>query len=350
MADARALLRAQKATRRVKHPHATYSASGNLSCQICQISIKSENLWTSHLNSPAHLIRLQRSQGSAPKPPDLGPVTIAELQEGKEDEEATNNGSKKRKLVDAEEEFRKRIKAPAVLPKGFIDEEEEGDNDEGREREHEEVAQRPKIQLWRQPSGQVTNLTSRPSALPSNFFDAKSTPLPVKTPSAAVDLDSELAAFERDIARAASPSPPPDQIPNPRIPSALHAPADISAAPLTAVELAARAREETSVQGKGRREEEIEEEKEEAEQRLEDEFEEMEGLEERVRRLKEMREEIRRRRAEEQMIIDGVGDGEGEIGNGQEGSGVAQDVDDEDEEEDDDDDDDDELDDWGWGR
>jgi DNA repair exonuclease SbcCD ATPase subunit len=67
----------------------------------------------------------------------------------------------------------------------------------------------------------------------------------------------------------------------------------VEAAPMTAAEIAAQAREEQSAQ-RGRREEELEADKEEAAQQLQDEFDEMEGLEERVRRLREQREALRK--------------------------------------------------------
>ncbi|KAL9001923.1 MAG: hypothetical protein Q9188_005122 [Gyalolechia gomerana] len=99
-------------------------------------------------------------------------------------------------------------------------------------------------------------------------------------PDAAVDED-EWAAFQREIA-----SPPPE-------PSALTAAADISAAPMTAAELAVQSREQASRQAKERAEAEVEGEKEDAARQLEEEFEEMAGLEDRVRRLREKREKLR---------------------------------------------------------
>ncbi|KAK5113270.1 hypothetical protein LTR62_003607 [Meristemomyces frigidus] len=68
--------------------------------------------------------------------------------------------------------------------------------------------------------------------------------------------------------------------------------ATISAAPLTAEQIAAQAREEQSSQ-RGKRDQEIEAEKEDAESALREEMEEMAGLEERVRRLRERREAVR---------------------------------------------------------
>lgn len=66
----------------------------------------------------------------------------------------------------------------------------------------------------------------------------------------------------------------------------------IEAAPMTAAEIAAQAREQQSVQ-RAKQDDELEAEKEDAARQLEDEFEEMEGLEERVRKLREKREALR---------------------------------------------------------
>ena len=110
---------------------------------------------------------------------------------------------------------------------------------------------------------------------------------------ATVDED-EYAAFEREIA-----IPPPT-------PDALTAPATIVAAPLSAAELAAKAREEVQVTGKERREAEIEAEKEDAARQMEEELEEMAELEERVRRLREKREQIRKGRVESNLEEVGV--------------------------------------------
>ncbi|TPX13657.1 uncharacterized protein E0L32_005860 [Thyridium curvatum] len=54
MSDARALLRQQRAARRIEHPHASYTDSGRLLCTLCREAIKAESLWDGHLRSPAH--------------------------------------------------------------------------------------------------------------------------------------------------------------------------------------------------------------------------------------------------------------------------------------------------------
>ncbi|KAJ9640357.1 hypothetical protein H2199_005896 [Coniosporium tulheliwenetii] len=104
-------------------------------------------------------------------------------------------------------------------------------------------------------------------------------------PAVAAEVDEdEWAAFERDIA---APLPEPPAI------AAYSAAATIQAAPMSAEELAAQAREGQTEQ-RGRREAELEAEKEDAARHLEEEFDEMEALEARARRLRERREQLRR--------------------------------------------------------
>lgn len=63
--DPRALLRAARKERRVTHPHASYTSTGNLLCNLCEIPIKSEAAWGAHLHSTGHTLRLSREQDAA---------------------------------------------------------------------------------------------------------------------------------------------------------------------------------------------------------------------------------------------------------------------------------------------
>jgi zinc finger protein 830 len=63
--DPRALLRAARKERRVAHPHASYTSTGNLLCNLCEIPIKSEAAWGAHLHSTGHTLRLSREQDAA---------------------------------------------------------------------------------------------------------------------------------------------------------------------------------------------------------------------------------------------------------------------------------------------
>lgn len=63
--DPRALLRAARKERRVAHPHASYTSTGNLLCNLCEVPIKSEAAWGAHLYSTGHTLRLSREQDAA---------------------------------------------------------------------------------------------------------------------------------------------------------------------------------------------------------------------------------------------------------------------------------------------
>lgn len=108
-------------------------------------------------------------------------------------------------------------------------------------------------------------------------------PKPAEPPLDAT-AQAELDAFLNEMNAAKPASPPPTKI--------AYSGAVIEAAPMTAAEIAAQAREDQSAQ-RAKRDEEMEGEKEDAARALEDEFEEMEGLEERVKRLREQREALR---------------------------------------------------------
>ncbi|CAK7564335.1 MAG: hypothetical protein SEPTF4163_002224 [Sporothrix epigloea] len=54
MADVRALLRQQRAARRINHPHAVYSDSGKLSCAVCRALVRPESAWDDHLQGKLH--------------------------------------------------------------------------------------------------------------------------------------------------------------------------------------------------------------------------------------------------------------------------------------------------------
>jgi zinc finger protein 830 len=63
--DPRALLRAARKDRRITHPHASYTSTGNLLCNLCECPVKSEASWSAHLHSTGHTLRLSREQDAA---------------------------------------------------------------------------------------------------------------------------------------------------------------------------------------------------------------------------------------------------------------------------------------------
>ena len=258
MADVRSLLRNERAQRRINHPQAHYSATGTLECTVCHIPLKSDaEVWNKHLKTPQHAMRAERLRISTSKPPEQ-PTT-----------REVSNGSKKRKASNGEGDLRKRIKPILDSHGSFADEINEMSKDASTE-DFQAIPDAP------------IKTTPPTTTLPSHTISTPPVP-------AQIDED-EWAAFERDVA-----TPPPD----PGLPPALTAEATITAAPITAAELAAQSQAEANIQSKERREAEIEGEKEDAARALEEEFDEMEGLEERVRRLREMREELRKKQARE---------------------------------------------------
>ncbi|KAL1976286.1 hypothetical protein VTN31DRAFT_2568 [Thermomyces dupontii] len=113
---------------------------------------------------------------------------------------------------------------------------------------------------------------AQPSASPGN-----------NAPADEVDED-EWAAFEREVVAPTR---------TPQLPAAATAAATISAAPISAEELAVQQQRQNEEASRAR-EADVEGEKEDAARLLEEEFDEMEQLEERVKRLKEKREALRR--------------------------------------------------------
>ena len=283
MADVRSLLRNERAQRRINHPQASYSATGTLECSVCHIPLKSDvEVWEKHLKSPQHAMRQERLRLSTSQRPRS---TNLPERDGQASSREVSAGSKKRKADDDDDDSRKRTRPVVDVPRGFFDEQTETDK----------TSSKPIVEEANLTNGRGDTVTKPPQgfvrangAAPSLSSNPPANP-PIQSPTAPIDED-EWAAFERDVA-----TPPPD----PSAPSALTASATISAAPMTAAELAAQSREQASLQAKQNREAEVEGEKEDAARALEEEFDEMEELEERVRRLREKREELRRKRVKE---------------------------------------------------
>ncbi|KAL8998370.1 MAG: hypothetical protein Q9169_002583 [Polycauliona sp. 2 TL-2023] len=273
MASVRSMLRNERATRRIAHPHLTYSTTGTLICQLCHAQIKTEALWKKHLESASHVTNLQKLRQTAPDAPALAK------------DPNRGNGSKKRKADDdsSGDDTRKRTRG-----------QKPPDSVEGEE---PEVTLADPTQL-KEPSTNGTNQQRSPAIdghqahRPTSANEVAPDKHPLKSPTQPPNrIDSpvdegEWAAFQRDVA-----SPPPE-------PSAFTTAADISAAPMTAAELAAQSREQASQQAKERMEADLEGEKEDAARQMEDELDEMAELEDRVRRLREKRELLRVQRSE----------------------------------------------------
>lgn len=317
MTDVRSLLKNERATRRIDHPQASYTVTGTLECSVCKLPIKSDiDVWNKHIKSTQHAMRAERLRVSTKQsaaPPTQSVPATANKEPSKE--------SKKRKANDDEDnaDSRKRTRPE--------------DLDPGRLTKRKVSFDEPLDMDIKSPTKPTE--VSRPSP-------AKVIPPPPPPASTEPVDEHEWSAFEASLARQSSASPPPTTAPT----TALTAAASITAAPLTAAELAAQSREETSLQNKERREAEVEAEKEDAARQLEEEFDEMEELEARVRRLKEQREKLRLKRAEGAEQKELQGSEERELVREDTANGVVAAVVEDEESEDDED-----LDAWGgWGR
>ncbi|KAK2811185.1 hypothetical protein FQN50_002282 [Emmonsiellopsis sp. PD_5] len=220
--------------------------------------------------------------------------------------------TKKRKLAPEEDDIRKKSRAAAqqqqlspedVRPEADQEVEEEAGPVEPP------VAETPDIHD-RFPSPEEPTVQAAPAQIEPQAVD-----------------EDEWAAFEREVA---APTKLPTTAPPAAI-AAITSSTAISAAPVTAAELAERERMERESQMSAREQETVYE-KEDAARLLEEEFDEMQQLEERVKRLKEMRDEIRRRKAGEMVVegVEGEREGEGQVEVGGEGE---EDVDEDEEDE-----------------
>jgi hypothetical protein len=169
--------------------------------------------------------------------------------------------SKKRKAADdsAEERKRTRTEEEAGVPAGFFD--------AGATKEDEDDAT--------ESTPAVQESATIPDVEPLE-------PPKAANPSLDPSAEAELEAFMNEI-NAEKPMPPPPT---------RYSGAVIEAAPMTAAQIAAQAREDQSAQ-RARKDEEMEGEKDDAARALEDEFEEMDVLEEKVKKLREQREALR---------------------------------------------------------
>ena len=242
MADVRALLRAERQKRKINHPHASYTTDGKLHCNLCAVPIKNESAWQGHLHTSQHTLRLGKAQDGAAA-------------------QEIGGGGKKRKASALDSPApEERKKAKPTTPEAQV-EEESGATSE--------------------PNGNNANGDHlSPHDSPQTEQNTKQTDSRSK---AEIDA-AELANFERELADLEAEMPPRTILP---------LQPTISAAPMTAEEVAAQASAEHTDR-RSRRDAELEAEKEDAENMLDEEFEQMQSLEDRVKRLKERRDALRK--------------------------------------------------------
>ena len=246
MADVRALLAAERQSRRITHPHLSYAKSGMLMCNICNLNVKSEALWEGHLKSANHRKNVA-VQASRQASIDAG----------------TGKGVK-RKIEDVEEEEEHRDEAETDARK------KPKSRPESTVVENDDVEAGPAL-----PVKAVSATAEEQTLAPAPKVDDAVSTNGTSPPAPTVDED-EWAAFEREVAPLAADKPN-------------YSAATITAAPITADQ--AKAQDEEDRQR--RLETEAEDEREDGVERLAEEFEVMEEMEERVRKLREKRDALR---------------------------------------------------------
>ena len=293
MSDVRALLAAERQARRISHPYLTYTKSGQLLCNVCQLNVKSETLWEGHLRSANHKKNAKAAQEASSR-------TLKRKLDHVE--EAEDDGA------EAGAEAPRDLKKPKSRAVSFA-EGVEVINGKPEDEAVPEVPPLPREDVVRDVAGAVSEPVPE-ADLPSDA------PAP-SAPEAMIDED-EWAAFEREVVPLAQ---------------ADYSAATITAEPVTAEELARQKEEDR----RKAQENEAEAEREEEEERVQEEVEIMEDLEERVKRLKEKREALRIARPAGDDTgqslttepVEEVADAVAEVGNDdEEGSDDDDDVDD----------------------
>ena len=249
MSDVRALLAAERQSRRIAHPHLSYTKSGMLMCNVCSLNVKSEALWEGHLKSANHRknVAAQASRqasldANAGKGVKRKIEDVDEVQEERDDADTDARKKPKSRPESTIVENGQDVQAGPVLP------------------EDEAAVQQPE-----QPTAPTPTTDTE---IPVN---GTSTVVPT------VDED-EWAAFEREVAPLAAEKPKAD-----------YSSATITAAPVTADQVKAQ----EDADRRRRLETEAEDEREDELGKMAEEFEVMEEMEERVRKLREKREALR---------------------------------------------------------
>ena len=313
MADVRALVAAERKTRRITHPYASYTKSNLLSCNLCHLVIKSESLWDGHLRSANHKKNVKAATTGADEKP-LPPPTIKPSLKRKIEDVDDNDSRESVQGQDVERgTVTKKTKSRQVSFAADVQEIPEPKDVRAIEKDDdlEGTASEQLSDEWTVVAGLDTNTGPSPS-------------------SQTIDED-EWAAFEREVGPLAQ---------------ADYSNATISAAPVSAAEL--KAQEDTN-EDRGRRSAtDAEDEREDEQQRIQDEFDILEEMEERVKRLRDRRDALRKANnmEEEPDTVARAEEGEVDAGTLTKNTIVPGEDGQEEDSDDNNDDDDDDVDDW----
>ncbi|KAK4238119.1 hypothetical protein C8A03DRAFT_15383 [Achaetomium macrosporum] len=331
MADVRALLRQQRAARRIDHPHASYSDAGKLVCTVCNEPVKTEALWEGHLRSAAHRQRLHSLHQASTKNGSNEYAGFVQQTRNKRrlensDEVAgEDDGAAPRKRNKADsgstEHIEQGTSTPAKTDDGKtgqpvtppLSRRTSGTPSAGVEME---IPSRPATpsaggtpmsistpklaSIARSPLIPDESATLQQSATTAPAPPASNTQPPSTTntstsaaaTAAPIDED-EWAAFEADLIHGTGASSGSATKPALAAAAALNSDAAISAPVMSAAEVTAKSEEEERARRRALVDIQLEDEKEEATRALETEFEVMEELEARARKLRERREALR---------------------------------------------------------
>ena len=286
MADVRSLLKSQRSARQIRHPHASYTSKGQLSCSLCQLILKSDAQWEQHLRSEEHASSLQKAKVERAKHHGAG------------------NSTKKRKASDDFDASAKRVRSDSVndsVTRADIDEinaSSESEKEVFKEDDEDEA-----------------------STIQSNNLGISREQ---KVDDEAIDVE-EFAAMEREMQALEEAEQTQQRLESNR---AYGANTVISAKPMTAEEIAARDREERSAQ-RGKREQELEDEREEAQEQLQEEFDRMDQLDERVKELRQRKAALEQRRQQQAPDVNAGGEEEvvGDVPSGETSDESEDDVD-----------------------
>ncbi|KAK0744411.1 hypothetical protein B0T21DRAFT_357778 [Apiosordaria backusii] len=313
MADVRALLRQQRAARRIEHPHASYSDSGKLSCAACHEPIKAETLWEGHLRSAGHRQRVQVLSNTANN--SNGPSYAGFVDQNSAAATPSNN---KRKHSDSDDEMGDTFDEDAARrKKSRPDMVSTSDENQRAAVERGKPLTPP---LTRRTSGTPTfgvemQMPSRPATPVAireererNSSGSAGTPMSI-TPKPASQNRSPLIPDEPEQKQPPKKSAlapvaddlwaefEADLLQEKKKPAAIAAlensDAVISTPVMTSAEIAAKSEGEEKQKRRALADIQLEDEKEEATRALETEFEVMEELEARARKLRERREALR---------------------------------------------------------
>ncbi|XP_065608182.1 zinc finger protein 830 [Cyrtonyx montezumae] len=183
--------------KRIESPFAKYNSLGHLSCALCSAPVKSELLWQTHVLGKQHRERVAELKST--KQAAGGPVASASSQPAK------------RKTADAGSTQLKRAKgtddkphtSTSGLPADFFDEAKQknanklfskgsgpsllsGNYDDDDDEEEEEQDQPTKSSVLHKTEIPPPTREVIPNSLPTDFFDSKTTALPVVSHSGSI--------------------------------------------------------------------------------------------------------------------------------------------------------------------